>query len=141
MAKYIKPTLETKFHVDFSWWQKEGQNLKAYLRSHVCADCKQAAEPNENELFDWVSPETGEVFQLDILWHQIASHCYEDPSFFDSRVPLTSAIFRTFILNNNTPLTAVEIHKKIQQKTPDVILRTIGSRQVYKGIKPVDYSI
>ena len=137
MAKYIKPTLDTKFHIDFSWWQKKGQNLRAYLQSHACPACQEVAEANKDQKFDWVSFETGEVFQIDMLWHLIAMHCYEDPTFFDNRVPLTSAIFRTFILNNNTPLTPVEIHQKIHKKTPETILRTIGRRQVYKGIKPI----
>jgi hypothetical protein len=141
MTKYVKPTLETKFHIDFGWWQKKGQNLRAYLQSHACPSCQECIEDSEGKSFDWVDFETGEVFQVDMLWHAIAEHCYEDPAFFDSRVPLTNAIFRAFILNNNTPLTPVEIHKKIRKKTPDIILRTIGTRQIYNGIKPVEASM
>ncbi len=137
MAKYIKPTLDTKFHIDFSWWQKKGQNLRSYLQSHACPPCKELAQDSQGQIFDWVNPETGEVFQIDMLWHIIHTHCSEDPTFLDSRIPLTSAIFRAFILNGNIPLTSIEIHQKISKKTPELILRTIGRRQVYKGIKPV----
>jgi hypothetical protein len=140
MAKYIKPTLDTKFHIDFSWWQRKGQNLRAYLQSHICPSCQPFIQENEHKLFDWVDFETGEVFQVDTLWYLIAGHCYEDPTFLDNRVPLTTAIFRAFIVNNNTPLTPVEIHRKIRKKTPDVILKTIGGREVYQGIKPVESS-
>lgn len=137
MARYRKPTLDTKFHIDFSWWQKQGQNLRAYLQSHSCGTCLELAQDSELQEFDWINPETGEVFQIDILWHIIHHHCSQDPVFLDSRIPLTSAIFRTFIVNNNTPLTAVEIHEKLARKSPELILKTIGGRVVYKGIRPV----
>ena len=138
MAKYIKPTLDTAFHIDFSWWQQDGQNLRAYLAGHACAECQAAIDnDNPNQVLDWVSPSTGEVFQIDMLWHFIRKHCNDDPDFFDSRVPLTTAIFRAFIANNNSPLTSTEICERIGKKSPDLILKTIGARQVYKGIKPV----
>ena len=141
MAKYVKPTLETKFHVDFSWWHEKGENLRAFLQGHTCTGCEEMTQDAQDQPFDWIDPETGQVSQIDILWHVIHTQCQDDPEFFDSRVPLTSAIFRAFIANNNMPLTAVEIHERIQKKTPDLILRTIGKRIVYKGIKPVDTSI
>jgi len=141
MAKYIRPTLDTKFHVDFSWWQEKGQNLRAYLRSHTCPDCEALVEESEGQTFDWVNPETGEVFQIDMLWHIIQTHCSQDPGYFDNRVPLTSAIFRTFLINGNTPLTPVELHQRIAKKSPELILRTIGGRRIYKGIKAVTTSI
>ena len=140
MAKYIKPTLETKFHIDFSWWQKEGQNLRAFLLSHACESCQEFVN-GQPQTFDWISPVTGEVFQIDTLWHIIHTHCSQDPTYLDKRIPLTSAIFRAFIITDNTPLTAIEVHQKVMKKTPELILRTIGRRQVYKGIKPVTSGI
>ena len=136
MAKYVKPTLDTKFHVDFTWWQQKGQNLKAYLSSHICDACKEAAENSELQTFDWINPQTGEVFQIEILWHLILNHCSQEPGYITGRIPLTTAIFRTFIANNNTPLTPVEISEMIQTKSAELILKTIGRRQIYKGIKP-----
>jgi hypothetical protein len=141
MARYVKPTLDTKFHIDFSWWKQSNQNLRSYLRTHLCGSAKETAEQQERETFDWISSETGEVFPIDILWHVIREHCLDDPEFFDSRVPLTTAVFRTFIANDNTPLTPSEIADRIQKKSGDTILRTIGRLKVYKGIKPVDNSI
>lgn len=141
MAKYIKPNLDTKFHVDFSWWQKEGQNLRAFLQSHICPACQELLQNGQPQTFDWISSVTGEVFQIDILWHIIHTHCSQDPTFLDNRIPLTSAIFRAFIINNNTPLTAVEVHEIVIKRTPELILRTIGRRQVYKGIKPITSGI
>lgn len=142
MAKYVKPTLETKYHIDFLWWQKQGQNLRAYLQSHACAEAKKLYdEHGPGQSFDWISPETGEVFQIDLLWHLIRLHCSRQPDFIDEHTPLTTAIFRAFIANNNTPMTPVEIHEKLQKKTPELILKTIGGVQVYKGIRPVQMSV
>lgn len=142
MAKYVKPTLETKFHIDFSWWQKPGQNLAAYLQGHLCPEAKNLVESYEqNPTFDWINPETGEVFQIDILWYIIQTHCSHQPHFVDERIPLTAAIFRIFIANDNTPLTPLEIHQRLQKKMPDLILKTIGGHQIYEGIRPVVASV
>lgn len=140
MAKYVKPTLDTKFHIDFSWWQKKGQNLRAHLQGHACNQARelyQQATAESDSTFDWIDPDTGEVFQIDLLWHFVHTHCREEPDFITDLTPLTTAIFRTFIANNNTPLTPVEIHNRLQKKSPELILRTIGRHQVYKGIRPV----
>lgn len=142
MAKYVKPTLDTKFHIDFAWWQKQSQSLGAYLQGHSCPEAKAAqANQNQNHTFDWVNAETGEVFQIDILWHLIHTHCSQQPNFIDENIPLTRAIFRLFISNDNTPLTPLEIHEQLQKKNPDLILRTIGGHQVYEGIRPVSQVI
>lgn len=139
MAKYVKPTLDTKFHIDFAWWQKQRQSLGAYLQSHLCSEAR--ANQQDAQTFDWVNAETGEVFQLDLLWYSIQAHCSQQPNFIDENMPLTRSIFRLFIANDNTPLTPLEIHAKLQKKTPDLILRTIGGHQVYDGIRPVNLSI
>jgi hypothetical protein len=142
MAKYVKPTLDTKFHIDFAWWQKQSQNLGAYLQSHMCPEARTIhANNGQTQNFDWINPETGEVFQIDMLWHTIQTHCSQQSNFIDDSMPLTRAIFRLFIANDNTPLTPPEIHNKLRRKTPELILRTIGGHQVYDGIRPVNLSV
>ncbi len=32
----VRPTLDTKFHIDFQWWEKEDRDWEVYLRSHLC---------------------------------------------------------------------------------------------------------
>lgn len=137
MAKYIKPTLNTKFHIDFEWWQKTKQALKIDLSSHACADVQEQYEAQAQKTFDWIDPDTGQVFNIDLMWYLVHTHCSQQPDFIDSRMPLTTAIFCLFIANDNIPLTPVEMYERLQKKTPDLILRTIGGRNVYKGIRPV----
>lgn len=138
MAKFVKPTLDTKFHIDFSWWKQRGQSFRIHLQGHACPECRDRHQTDET--FDWIDPETGEVFQIDQIWHCIYTDCSTQPDFIDERTPLTTAIFRTFIANNNTPLTPLEIHEKLQKKSADLILRTIGGRKIYQGIRPVAMS-
>jgi hypothetical protein len=142
MAKYVKPSLDTKFHIDFAWWQKQSHNLSAYLQSHLCPEVPTShANNGQDHTFDWINPETGEVFQIDILWHTIQTHCSQQSDFIDDSMPITRAVFRLFICNDNTPLTPFEIHEKLRRKTPELILRTIGGHRVYDGIRPVNLSV
>ncbi len=135
MAKIVKPTLDTKFHIDFKWWQTKGKNLRSQIRSHLCSECQESFE--DGETFDWVDPATGEVFELDTMWHCAYTKCSQAPEFIDTRTPVTAAIFRAFITTNNAPLTPIEIYEKIQKKSPELILRTIGGRNIYQGIRPI----
>jgi hypothetical protein len=137
MARYVKPTLDTKFHIDFDWWQQRGQNLRVYLYSHLCPECRDRYADSPPEDIDLVSPDTGEVRPVDILWHVIRTHCSQQPDYISDQTPLTAAVFRVFLANDNTALTPSGLHRILGRKSPDLILRTIAGRQIYKGIRPV----
>ena len=137
MAKYVKPTKTTKFHIDFNWWKQKGRNLRSYLLEHLCDDYRNLADADtESKTIDWVDPDTGQVFAVDRLWYTIRSHCSQNPDFIPDNLTLTASIFRLFIANNNTPLTPAEMHQQLRRKTPILILRTIGGHTIYKGIRP-----
>ncbi len=140
MARYVKPTLDTKFHINFAWWEKQDNKFKVQLRGQACPECLADYEDAESQTFDWIDPESGEVFQIDLLWHLIYKHCGQNPDFIEETMPLTTAIFRAFIANNNSPLTADEIHEIVKQKSASLILRTVGGHKVYQGIRPVTQS-
>jgi hypothetical protein len=137
MARYVKPTLDSKFHIDFDWWQQQGRNLRVYLHSQLCPECQAKYADSQPEEFDWVSLDTGEIKRIDILWHVIRTHCSQQPDYLTDHMPLTTAVFRVFLANDNTPLTPSGIHQVLKRKSPSLILRTIGGRQVYMGIRPV----
>jgi hypothetical protein len=141
MARYIKPTLETKFHIDFNWWQQQGRNLRVYLHSQLCPECQAKYADSAPEEFDWVSLDTGEISRVDVLWEVIRTHCSQQPDYITDYTPLTTAVFRIFLANDNTPLTPMGLQQILGRKTPSVILRTIGRRQVYMGIKPVSIPV
>jgi hypothetical protein len=142
MAAFIKPTLATKFHIDFDWWQKQARSLRVYLFSHLCATCAARYADSAPHPIDWVDPYTGEVKQVDVLWDVIRDCCSHQDDFTTPQTPLAVAALLTFIANDNMPLTPVELHETISiARSPEIILRTLGGRQVYYGIRPVRTSL
>ncbi len=141
MARYLKPTLDTRFHIDFDWWHQKGWDIRIHLNAHLCSECRDYYANNSPEEIDWVSLDTGEVRRVDVLWHVIRTHCSQQPDYITEHTPLTAAIFRIFIANDNVPLTPRGLHQILGRKSPSLILRTIGGRQIYMGIKPASTPI
>ena len=141
MARYVKPTLDTKFHIDFDWWQQKGGNLRVYLQSQLCPECRDKYANSPPEEIDRVSLDTGEVRRVDELWHVIRTHCSQQADYITEHTPLTTAIFRIFLANDNTPLTPSGLHQILGRKSPEIILRTVGGRQIYMGIRPVSIPV
>jgi hypothetical protein len=138
VGKWIRPDINTKFHIDFDWWAREDRNLRVFLHGQLCPECHAVyATHKGTELIDWIDPDTAEVSQVDGLWHSLRTHCSHLPGYIDDRTPLTTAIFRIFLANGNTPLSSVELSEIIGNRSPEVIVRTIGKGFVYKGIKPM----
>ncbi len=138
MATWHRPTVDTMFHIDYEWWQTSGRNFRLYLLEQLCDECKQRfATHRETETVDWVNPDTGEVIEADALLQCLKNMCAQQPDFIDPRVPLTAAVFRIFLLNDNTPLSSKELHKIITWKQPETLLSTLGGRTTYLGIRPV----
>jgi hypothetical protein len=137
MATWQRPTVDTKFHIDYDWWQTSGRNFRLYLLEQLCDECKQRfATHRETETVDWVNPDTGEVIEADALLQCLKNMCAQQPDFIDPRVPLTAAAFRVFLINDNTPLSSKELHNIITWKQPETILSTLGGRTTYLGIRP-----
>jgi len=137
MAKWVKPDVNTEFHIDFDWWDEQERNFRVYLLSHLCSDCQETFQDyDEAELIDWVDADTGEVMQVDGLWHSLRTCCSLKPDYINEHTPLATAIFRTFLANGNRPLTPQELGERLR-RPPRTILRLIGGFRVYDGIKPV----
>lgn len=136
MSKWQKPTLETKFHIDFDWWEEEGRDFRVHLLSHLCPECRaQYKNFQEAEMIDWVDADTAEVTRVDGLWHSLRTCCSLKPDFIQETTPLTTAIFRAFLENGNTPLSPLELQARIRRPA-ETILRTIGGFRIYNGIRP-----
>ena len=137
MAKWTKPTIDTKFHIDFDWWEEKGHNFRVHLFSNLCKGCQERyRDYQEADLIDWIDPNTAEVTQVDGLWHALRTCCSLKPEYIDTTTPLTTAVFRVFLASGNEPLSAVELGTRLH-RLPDLILRTIGGLHIYNGIKPV----
>lgn len=132
----VRPSVDTKFHIDFAWWDRNDQDLHVYLRSHLCPVHQAAYEDWEpGKLVDRVDPETGEVTRVDGIREIVASHCSREPGYLSPNSSLINAVFRVFLANANAPLSARELGDTLHRPAP-MILRTLSGPQVYKGIRP-----
>ena len=135
LTSLIKPSTETKFYIDYSWWEHSRDDLQVYLLTHLSPEQQQALQRRDlHEVFDYVHPDTGEVFQLDALGLAIKeSSLGED--FIGERIGLIDSVFRALLVNGNQPLSARELGE-ITRRDPATILKTIGGVRIYRGIRP-----
>ena len=133
----VKPTLKTKFHVDFDWFKAQDSNWRQSLYAFLCKEHQAIyADYQDATIVDIVSPETGEVSQGDGMLYTLIHHCAAQPDFLSSEMPLVDSIFKVFLANQNTSLTSEELAEKTGKQAV-TILQTIGGLRVYKGIRPV----
>jgi hypothetical protein len=132
----VKPTIQTKFHIDFDWWSQIDNDWRVFLQSLLCTEHQQAyAETNFEELIDWVDPETAEIQHVDGLRHILITHCARQPGFITDHTTLVDAVFRVFLANGNSPLSSVELAERLSRPS-ETIIRTLTGMQVYRGIRP-----
>lgn len=134
----IKPTLDTTYHIDYSWWERNDDDLRVYQLSHLSQEQRDRLNSGDGEdrLVDFVDPETGEVTQLNelALALQLAAR---DPNFINPQISVVDNIFRVFIANGNAPLSPNQLGEMIG-RPPSTILKTLSGVRVYKGIRPVN---
>ena len=96
----VKPTAQTPYHIDFSWWQETDRDWEIYLKNLLCIEHRDMfEEAADNGIIDWVDPETAEVKQVDGLQHVLLSHCARREDFLGEHTTVVEAIFRIFIMN------------------------------------------
>jgi hypothetical protein len=136
-SSLIKPTIKTKFRIDFDWWKSQDRNWRNSLITFLCpAHRENFSEFVDQTDMDLVDPETGEVIQGDALTFTLIHHCAKQDDFFSNNAPLVDSIFKVFLSNDNQPLDAEEL-ALIVKRPANTILSTIGTMKVYKGIRPV----
>jgi hypothetical protein len=138
LNRLARPTLDLQFHIDYDWWAKSDRNLRTYLRSHLCEQHRAlyADALMDAEEIDWIDPQTAEVKRLDGIMLQMLTHCSQQPDFIAPHTGIVDAAFRTFLINNNEPLSARQLGEKIN-RDPELVLKTLGGKQVYQGLRPI----
>jgi hypothetical protein len=132
----VKPTLQTRFHIDFDWWRQNDRSWRVYLRNYLCPEHQQAfSSLDTGEEVDWVDPETAEVQRVDGLQHILITHCAQQPTFITQQTTLVDSVFRLFLANGNNPLTPEELSEQLGRDAR-TILRTLSGARVYKGLRP-----
>ena len=139
MARWLRPTVDTKFHIDLDWWRRQNRDIRVFLRQSLCDECRllyeQARDLGE---VDSVDPETGEVVREDALWSALRTCCSTKPGYITPNTPIIDSIFLTLVANGNEPLSPRELHERLDRRPPETFLRMLTGRQVYLGIRPVN---
>ena len=132
----VKPTVHTRFHIDFDWWRRISRDWRVDLRSFLCEEHQQAfANSSGDETVDYIDPDTAEVQPVDGLQHVLMAHCARQPGFITEQTTMVDSVFRTFLANGNTPLSAIEL-AEILGRPPEKIMSTLAGPMVYKGLRP-----
>jgi hypothetical protein len=132
----IKPTLDTRFHIDYDWWERQpAEDLRIYLLSHLPIEQRERlSQVHEDREVDYIDPETGEVSRVDEL-RLALRQAAEDPDFINKDLSIVDNVFRVFLKNNNTPTSAREL-ESIVGTSARTILQLLSGRTIYKGIRP-----
>ena len=137
----VKPTLQTPFHIDFTWWKQYDSNWRVYLISCLCPEHQQSlGDSNLESKIDWIDPDTAEIQEVDGLQHLLINHCAKLEGFVTNHTSLVDSVFRTLLANGNTPLTPEELSRHLGRPAI-TILSTLTGLQVYKGLRPVSHII
>jgi hypothetical protein len=135
--KFFRPTENTKFHIDYAWFEENGQDVKVHtFRCLTPEQQERVGTSGETVMYDYVDDQTGEVQQVDQVLHVLRTESANDPNFITARTPVFEAAFRIFLLNNNQPLTPVDM-AAIMKRKPSEILAQLSGRAVYNGIRPI----
>jgi hypothetical protein len=132
----VKPTLQTRFHIDFDWWKQNDRDWRIELFGFLCAEHQETyRDLRAEEMVDWIDPETAEVQQVDGLQHVLITHCARQPGFIHDRTTLVDGVFRLLLSKGNSPMTPVELADELG-RSPTMILQTLAGNRVYKGLRP-----
>jgi hypothetical protein len=136
VARWHRPTVDTKFHIDMRWWEESNRNIRVYMREALCDECRGDYDGSDSGEIDWVDELTGEVTRVDGLVHALRTCCSMKPSYITPSTPIIDAVFRTFLANGNRPLTVRELYELLDRRPPEVLLRMLTAGPVYMGIRP-----
>lgn len=128
-------TPDTRFNIDYSWWDEGHLDLRTYLLSRLSVGTEFGAElPAER--IDLVDSKTGEVRQVDAFQYLVRNYFNRHDENPAAQGSVVDAVFSVLLANGNEPMTAAEIGERIQ-RAPDVILKTFGGSTIYHGIRPL----
>ena len=133
----IKPKTTSPFKIDFEWWKHHDRDWRVFLRSMLCEEHQKMFMDVENdEVIDWVNPNTAEITQVDGLQHILITHCAKQADFLNQRMSLVDSVFRILLSNGNKPMSPEEL-SEVLNRPAQTILQTLSGSRVYKGIRPI----
>lgn len=122
----------TKFFIDYSWWDGAGRSLEGYLQSKLGTDISLG---DDGPSIDLVDMETGEVQALSGFEYAIQAHFNQQSADFMQKGSLVDGVFAVLLSNGNRPMRATEIAEAVGRPA-ETIYRTLGGKQIFLGIRP-----
>ena len=122
----------TKFYIDYTWWDGAGRSLESYLQSKLGTDVPTAEAGGAVDLIDM---QTGEVQSLSGFEYAIQTYFNQQSADFMQRSSLVDGVFSALLSNGNRPMRALDIAKKVNRPS-ETICRTFGGRKIHLGIRP-----
>ncbi len=130
-----RPTAETRFFIDYDWWERSNLDLKTYLYSRLDIG-EDLQREGDDEKVDLIDPATGEVRQVDGFQYVLQTYFSQLPDDFAAQTSMVDAVFYVLLANGNQPMTAQAIADRLQ-KPVETVLRTLAGPTVYQGIRPI----
>lgn len=127
-------TPETKFAIDYSWWDDSNLDLKTYLYTRLSFGDELTADINVEKV-DLVDSRTAEVRQVDAFQYLVQTYYGRHADDVGTQGLLVDAVFSVLLANGNEPMPISEIAEHVN-KPVDLLIRTFGGSQVYHGIRP-----
>lgn len=135
--KIYRPTENTRFHVDYAWFENQGVDVNVLIRKMLTPELQdKLAADAETAVFDYIDETTAEVRAENQVVRAVRTESATDPNFIGARIPIWEGAFRAFVLNGNNPLTALELAQILKRK-PAEIVNTLGGRVIYNGVRPI----
>jgi hypothetical protein len=130
-----RPTIETKFHIDYGWWEESNLDLKTYVYSRLSISDDAPLDASVEHV-DLVDPETGEVRRVDGFQYALQVYLSQLPDDFTRQTSLVDAVFYVLLANVNRPMTPIELAEYVD-RDPETVLKTISGPRIYQGIRPI----
>ena len=130
-----RPDIDTKFYIDYGWWDEANLDLKTYLLSRLDVGDELALDLGV-DFVDLVDLETGEVRKVDGFQYALQTYFAMLPEDFTQQTSLVDAVFYVLLANANRPMSARELSIKTSRDA-EIVLKTVGGSHIYQGIRPI----
>lgn len=132
-----KPGVESRFHIDFDWWEREGRDFRVDVARHLRPEAAHAfASAQSDEMIDLIDGETAEITQVDKAQYLLREQVRPTNEFLGEHTSMVDAVFHILLANGNRPMTPNEL-SVVLNRPAQTILRTLGGKVVYKGLRPI----
>ena len=134
-SRLNRPTPDTKFHIDFDWWEESDLDLKTFLFSRLDFGDDKSPEMDVEKV-DLVDPDTAEIRVIDGFQFALQTYFNQLPDDFAKNTSLVDAVFYVLLANTNEPMTARDLADRVGRE-PEVLLKTLAGHRIYQGIRPI----